>query len=152
MTGTPAVDVRALTKAFNAGKPNEVSALVDASLVVEPGSFVSLIGPSGCGKSTLLRLIANLTEPTSGSIAVNGKTARQARLDQDYGMAFQQSGLFEWRKVGRNIELPLELRGWDRTRRRERSREMLELVKLPERSPSTLRCCSWTSPSAHLTR
>jgi ABC-type nitrate/sulfonate/bicarbonate transport system ATPase subunit len=68
-------------------------------LVVEPGEFVSLIGPSGCGKSTLLRLIANLTEPTAGTVTVNGKSAKQSRLDQDYGMAFQQAGLFEWRTV-----------------------------------------------------
>ena len=47
-------------------------------------------------------------------------------------MAFQQSGLFEWRTVARNIELPLELKGWDKAKRRERALEMLELVKLPE--------------------
>jgi NitT/TauT family transport system ATP-binding protein len=99
---------------------------------VHPGEFVSLIGPSGCGKSTLLRLIADLTQPSSGVISVNGKSAAQARKDQDYGMAFQQAGLFEWRKVARNIELPLELRGWDKAKRAERAREMLELVKLPE--------------------
>ena len=86
--------------------------------MVERGEFVSLIGPSGCGKSTLLRLIADLLEPTSGQVVVNGKSAHQARLDQDYGMAFQQSGLFEWRSVERNIELPLELKGWDKAKRR----------------------------------
>ena len=42
---------------------------------------------------------------------MNGKPARQARLDQDYGMAFQQAGLFEWRTVTKNVELPLELKG-----------------------------------------
>ena len=129
---TAAVEVRGLQKVFNSGKANRVDALVDIDLTVSTGQFVSLIGPSGCGKSTLLRLIANLTEPTAGSITVNGKSAHQARLDQDYGMAFQQSGLFEWRKVVRNIELPLELRGWAKAKRRERALEMLELVKLPD--------------------
>ena len=76
-----------------------VDALVGVDLVIEPGEFISLIGPSGCGKSTLLRLIADLLQPTSGELIVNGKSAHQARLDQDYGMAFQQSGLFEWRSV-----------------------------------------------------
>ena len=134
MTGASekAVEVRSLSKVFNAGKPNEVPALVDIDLVIEPGEFVSLIGPSGCGKSTQLRLIANLLEPTTGEVLVNGKPARTARLDQDYGMAFQQAGLFDWRSVVKNVELPLELKGWDKARRRTRASEMLELVKLPE--------------------
>jgi NitT/TauT family transport system ATP-binding protein len=127
-----AVEVRRLSKVFNAGRPDAVEALVDIDLVIEPGEFVSLIGPSGCGKSTQLRLIANLTEPTTGEVLVNGKPARTARLDQDYGMAFQQAGLFDWRSVAKNVELPLELKGWDRARRRQRALEMLDLVKLPE--------------------
>ena len=64
-SSTPAADVA-------------VDALVDVDLAVAPGEFVSLIGPSGCGKSTLLRLIANLIEPTSGTVTVNGKPAAQA--------------------------------------------------------------------------
>ena len=93
---------------------------------------MSLIGPSGCGKSTLLRLIAQPHRADGGDVVVNGKPARQARVDQDYGMAFQQAGLFDWRTVARNVELPLELKGWDRARRRQRALEMLELVKLDE--------------------
>jgi NitT/TauT family transport system ATP-binding protein len=127
-----AVEVRNMTKTFNAGRPDAVDALADIDLTIRPGEFVSLIGPSGCGKSTQLRLIANLLEPTAGDVLVNGKPARQARLDQDYGMAFQQAGLFEWRTVTKNVELPLELKGWDKEKRRTRAREMLELVKLPD--------------------
>ena len=127
-----AVVINNVTKVFNVDKPNQVDALSDIDLTIEPGEFVSLIGPSGCGKSTLLRLIANLTEPTAGDVLINGKSAAQARLDQDYGMAFQQAGLFDWRSVEKNIELPLELKGWDKSRRRARAHEMLELVKLPE--------------------
>ncbi|HEX6330421.1 MAG TPA: ABC transporter ATP-binding protein [Actinomycetota bacterium] len=129
---TSAVEIQGVSKVFNVGRPNEVPALVDVDLVVEPGEFVSLIGPSGCGKSTQLRLIANLLEPTTGEVRVNGKPARRARLDQDYGMAFQQAGLFEWRTVARNVELSLELKGWDKDKRRMRALEMLDLVKLPE--------------------
>ena len=127
-----AVEIRNVSKVFNAGRPNAVEALVDIDLTIEPGEFVSLIGPSGCGKSTELRLIANLLEPTTGEISVNAKPARQARLDQDYGMAFQQAGLFEWRTVTKNVELPLELKGWDKERRRARALEMLDLVKLSD--------------------
>ncbi len=125
-----AVEVAQVSKVFNLGTADQVDALVDIDLTVEQGEFVSLIGPSGCGKSTLLRLIADLIEPTSGTVLMNAKPAHQARLDQDYGMAFQQSGLFEWRNVQKNIELPLELKGWDKPTRRARSLEMLELVKL----------------------
>ena len=128
--GTVVVD--GVSKVFNAGKISEVRALADISLTIKSGEFVSLIGPSGCGKSTLLRLVANLIEPSEGSVTVNGKTASQARVDQDYGMAFQQAGLFDWRTVQKNIELPLELKGWDKLRRAERAQEMLELVKLAE--------------------
>ena len=127
-----ALEVVGTSKIFNQGSPKQVDALVDVNLTVNPGEFVSLIGPSGCGKSTLLRLIANLLEPTSGSVSVNKKTAAQARLDQDYGMAFQQAGLFDWRTVSKNIELPLELKGWDKAKREARAKETLELVKLPE--------------------
>ena len=127
-----AVNIKNVSKAFNEGKANQVDALREVSLDVKQGEFVSLIGPSGCGKSTLLRLIANLLEPTSGEVTVNGKTAVQARLDQDYGMAFQQAGLFDWRTVRKNIELPLELKGWEKADRRTRADEMLQLVQLPE--------------------
>jgi NitT/TauT family transport system ATP-binding protein len=127
-----AVEIRHVSKIFNVGRPDAVPALVDVDLTIEPREFVSLIGPSGCGKSTQLRLIANLVEPTTGEVLVNGKPARKARLDQDYGMAFQQAGLFEWRTVAKNVELPLELKGWDKAKRRARALEMLDLVKLPE--------------------
>jgi NitT/TauT family transport system ATP-binding protein len=131
----PVVEVAGVTKTFNRGKPNQVDALVDVDLVIEPGELVSLIGPSGCGKSTLLRLIADLIEPTAGRVLVNGKSAHQARVDQDYGMAFQHSGLFDWRTVARNIELPLELQrktSVDKRARHERALEMLRLVRLED--------------------
>ncbi|GBL20595.1 uncharacterized ABC transporter ATP-binding protein MJ0412 [Acidimicrobiaceae bacterium] len=127
-----AVEVNGASKIFNSGTANQVDALLDVNLTIAPGEFVSLIGPSGCGKSTLLRLIANLLEPTQGEISVNGKTSAQARLDQDYGMAFQQAGLFDWRTVSKNIELPLELKGWDKKKRESRAAEMLDLVKLQD--------------------
>ncbi|MEL7156282.1 MAG: ABC transporter ATP-binding protein [Actinomycetota bacterium] len=129
-TSTPAVEIDGVTKTFNPGKPNQVVALDGIDLTIAGGEFVTLIGPSGCGKSTLLRLIASLLPPSTGAVAVNGKPAEQARLDQDYGMAFQKAGLFDWRTVARNIELPLELMGWSRSKRRARSAEMLELVQL----------------------
>jgi NitT/TauT family transport system ATP-binding protein len=127
---TDAVAIRGVAKVFNAGRRDEVRALSDVDLTVGAGRFVSLIGPSGCGKSTLLRLVADLLAPTAGTVEVAGKPAGVARRDQEYGIVFQQAGLFDWRTVTRNVELPLELRGTPRRERRVRAREMLDLVGL----------------------
>ena len=128
----PAVSATGVWKVFNEGMPNEVTALQDVALHVAQGEFVSLIGPSGCGKSTLLRVIADLTHPTKGAIDVAGMPAAKAREEQRYGMAFQQAALFDWRTVRRNIELPMELQGWDKDRRRARAMELLEMVQLAD--------------------
>jgi NitT/TauT family transport system ATP-binding protein len=127
-----AVGLTNVSKIFNRGRPDEVTALSGIDLTIAGGEFVSLIGPSGCGKSTLLRLIADLTPATAGTVEVAGKPAGRARLDQEYGIAFQQAGLFEWRTVQRNVELPLELRGASRAERRDRALEMLALVGLAD--------------------
>jgi NitT/TauT family transport system ATP-binding protein len=120
------VSISGLSKSFKTG----VTALQDIELDIRPREFVSLIGPSGCGKSTLLRIIGDLIQPTTGSVIVNGKSAHQARLDHDYGIVFQDAVLYDWRTVARNVSLPLEMLGWDRAKRKERVREMLELVEL----------------------
>jgi NitT/TauT family transport system ATP-binding protein len=127
-----AVSVAGVTKVFNEGRSDEVTALSDVDLTVADGEFVSLIGPSGCGKSTLLRLIGDLIAPTRGTVSVAGEPASRARIKQEYGIAFQQSGLFEWRTVLRNVELPLELRKMSRAQRRAKAEEMLDLVGLRE--------------------
>jgi NitT/TauT family transport system ATP-binding protein len=120
------VALEGVTKTFAQG----VTALQGIDLEIQPREFVSLIGPSGCGKSTLLRIMGDLIQPSSGKVVVNGKSARQARIDRDYGIVFQDAVLYDWRTVAKNIALPLELGGWDRRRRTERVREMLELVEL----------------------
>lgn len=132
MTVADAVVVSDVSKVFTVGKKKTVVALEGIDLTVAPGEFVSLIGPSGCGKSTLLRLVADLDEPTSGTLSVFGKTARQARIDQDYGIAFQQAGLLPWRTVAGNIELPLELHGVAPAARKARSAELLSLIGLTD--------------------
>jgi len=121
-----AVAIKGVSKRFKGG----TVALEDIDLEIEAGEFVSLIGPSGCGKSTLLRIIGDLIEPSAGSTTVNGKPAREARRDHDYGIVFQDAVLYEWRTVAKNIALPLELAGWDRERRQKRIDEMLDLVEL----------------------
>jgi NitT/TauT family transport system ATP-binding protein len=126
----PVVRLSNVGKMFRRGGQVVTTALEAIDLEVGRGEFVSLIGPSGCGKSTLLRIIGDLTEPTSGDVTVNGKPARRARLDRDYGMVFQAPVLFDWRTVEDNVKLPLEILGKDAATRTERAREMLELVEL----------------------
>ena len=89
-TKAAAVTIGGLTKRFQKGG---TTALQEIDLELQPGEFISLIGPSGCGKSTLLRVIADLVQPTEGTVHVGGKTAHQARLDRDYGMVFQEAVL-----------------------------------------------------------
>ncbi|AZI56833.1 ABC transporter ATP-binding protein [Nakamurella antarctica] len=129
---SPAVTVAGVNKIFSVAKGASVQALSDINLEIAAGEFVSLIGPSGCGKSTLMRLIADLDTPTSGEITVFGKSAKQARLDQDYGIAFQSAGLLPWRSVQANIELPLELHGVGKAERQARASELIELVGLTD--------------------
>jgi NitT/TauT family transport system ATP-binding protein len=121
------VGIRGVSKVFGRGG---TVALQDIDFDIERGEFISLIGPSGCGKSTLLRIVGDIIEPTSGTVTVNGKPARRARLDRDYGIVFQSPVLYDWRTVTKNISLPLEMLGWDRARRSKRVQEMLELVEL----------------------
>lgn len=127
-----AVQARGVWKIFNEGLANEVTALQDIDLSVGTGEFVSLIGPSGCGKSTLLRVIADLTSATRGDLTVAGVSPQDARKQQLYGIAFQQAALFEWRTVQRNVELPLELQGWDKKKRAARAMELLDMVQLAD--------------------
>jgi len=128
----PAVSIQNTNMIFGQGTSNEVQALKDIDLTIEPNEFISLIGPSGCGKSTLLRVMAELISPTGGTVAINGKSAHQARLDRDYGMVFQAATLYDWRTVAKNVQLPLELMGYSTAKKRERTREMLELVELSD--------------------
>jgi NitT/TauT family transport system ATP-binding protein len=127
MTEGQVVSIRGLSKSFAKGA---VTALQGIDLEVGRGEFVSLIGPSGCGKSTLLRIVGDIIQPTTGEVVVNGKPARRARLDRDYGIVFQSPVLYDWRTVAKNISLPLEMLDWDRAKRTRRIEEMLELVEL----------------------
>ena len=128
----PVVLLENVDKVFGDGTSNQVQALRNVNLTVGRNEFISLIGPSGCGKSTLLRVIGDLITPSSGRVAVNGKSARQARLDRDYGMVFQAATLYDWRTVARNVQLPLELMKYPKEKKEQRTREMLALVELSD--------------------
>jgi NitT/TauT family transport system ATP-binding protein len=124
-----AIEISGLSLRFDTAD-GPVQALSDVSLRVARGEFVSFIGPSGCGKTTLLRAVADLENPTSGSIRVNNMSPREARAKRAYGYVFQAPALYPWRSVARNIALPLEIMGFSKTERDARIAKGLELVNL----------------------
>jgi len=107
-----------------------VEALHNVDLTVRPGEFVSFIGPSGCGKTTFLRVIADLEQPTEGTILVNGTTPKKARQDRAYGYVFQASALYPWRTIEKNVGLPLEIMGYTKAEQQARIERTLNLVNL----------------------
>lgn len=128
-TAKKAIEVKRLSKAF--GRSGQrLNAIFDTSFTINEGEFVSIIGPSGCGKSTLLHILSNLSEPSSGTIKINGKTPRAARKDRDHSYVFQAPVLFEWRTVKENVILPLEIGNGSTRNKGEHINELLQLVKL----------------------
>jgi len=108
-----------------------VRALDGVTLDVERGELIALIGPSGCGKSTLLRLIADVLQPTGGTIEVRGGPPMRARLAREFGFVFQHPGLLLWRDALANVRLPLEIGSWGRRNvPPHRPEDLLELVGL----------------------
>lgn len=121
---------RNLTKAFN----HNTTAVNDVSFEVNKGEMLVLLGTSGCGKTTTLRMINRLTEPTSGSVWVNGENAAEQKpedLRRKMGYVLQNNGLFPHYTVAENIAIVPELLGWDKTKIKNRVFELLDKLYLP---------------------
>jgi NitT/TauT family transport system ATP-binding protein len=101
----PAIGLRNINVTFGTGKL-QVEAVAEVSLDIAEGEFVSLIGHSGCGKSTLLRVIADILQPTRGSVRILGRPPGEARRARQFSMVFQQSVLMPWATVLDNVRLP----------------------------------------------
>ena len=123
-------------------KTIETVALNRVNLTISRGEFVSIMGPSGCGKSTLLSLMGLLDEPTSGTIAVDGR-AVQSYSDKELaglrnlkiGFVFQSYHLINDLAVLDNVELPLLYRpGLSGKERRQRALNALDKVGLSART------------------
>lgn len=125
----PVISAQNLNLTFQTGD-GPVHALKDVTLDIAKGEFVSFIGPSGCGKTTFLRVIADLEQPTSGKITVNGMTPDAARKARAYGYVFQAAGLYPWRTIAGNVRLPLEIMGYSKSDQAARVEQVLELVEL----------------------
>jgi NitT/TauT family transport system ATP-binding protein len=124
-----AVDAKGVSLTFETSD-GQVEALSKIDLQIAAGEFVSFIGPSGCGKTTLLRVIADLEQPSAGTIEVNGVTPGEARLERHYGYIFQAPALYPWRTIERNVMLPLEIMGIPTDERKARAARYLALVNL----------------------
>ena len=127
--GQAVIEARGLGLTFETGD-GPVHALTGVDLSINKGDFVSFIGPSGCGKTTFLRVVADLEQPTSGSVTVNGMSPEAARRARAYGYVFQAAGLYPWRSIEGNVRLPLEIMGYPHAEQRERVARVLELVEL----------------------
>lgn len=118
--------VERISKKFVNTTGEEISALENITLEVNPGEFVCVLGPSGCGKSTLLRIVAGLEEPSSGRIFVEDHPIHGPGPDR--GMVFQEHMLFPWRTAVENVEYGLEVKGLSAGERREIAMFHLKLV------------------------
>ena len=129
-----------ITRDFFTGGIN-VRALDDVNLSVQKGEFLAVIGRSGSGKTTLLNVIAGLDHPTTGKIMINNQDIshfsdhQMTQLRRHHiGFVFQSFGLLPLMSAAENIELALRIAGNNAKQRRERTRELLELVGLENRS------------------
>ena len=119
-----------VSKSFDDGRTYAVR---DVSLRVASGELLVLLGSSGCGKTTTLKMINRLIEPTAGTIEVGGREVRAQdtiELRRSMGYVFQGIGLFPHMTVEQNVSVVLRLQGRPQDERRDRARELLELVGL----------------------
>lgn len=125
----PAIRLEGLSKLYADG----TVAVAGLDLDVARGEIVCLVGPSGCGKSTTLRMVNRLIEPSAGKVYLEGDdvtTTDPVQLRRRIGYVIQSGGLLPHRTVADNVATVPKLLGWDRTRTRDRVKELLDLVGL----------------------
>ncbi len=127
-SAVPALALEHITVTFVAEGAARFTAIRDATLVVRPGEFVSVVGPTGCGKSTLLNVAAGLLAPSGGEVRVSG--APLAGLNREAGYLFQSEALLPWRTALGNVIVGLEFRGVPRDEAVARGESWLARVGL----------------------
>jgi NitT/TauT family transport system ATP-binding protein len=122
------IAIERLSKTFETQRGTSHLALADISLTVADGEFVSILGPSGCGKSTLLYMVGGFVEPSTGSLAVNGKPVTGPGPDR--GPVFQEFALFPWKTVLGNVMYGPLQQGMSRSEAEAKARALIGLVHL----------------------
>lgn len=135
------IDLQGIKKRFYIGKPNELEILHGIDLQVRQGEFLSIVGESGSGKSTLMNIIGALDRPTEGKYLLKDRDIGEAgdrELSQirnrQVGFVFQTYNLIARTTAIENVELPMRYGGIPKGRRRERARELLEMVGMADRT------------------
>lgn len=134
------IEMTNITKSFYIGKPNQLNILKNININITKGEFVSIVGESGSGKSTLMNIIGALDRQTSGQYILDGIDIRTIS-DKDLsiirnrkiGFVFQSSNLIPRTNSIQNVELPMLYAGVDRRTRRNRAKELLQLVGMGDR-------------------
>ncbi|WP_017443793.1 ABC transporter ATP-binding protein [Gayadomonas joobiniege] len=123
-SSTPtAISIKNLYKRYGNGPV----ILNDINLDIKKDDFIALIGPSGCGKSTVLKLLAGLTDKTSGDIQfLTSHNKQQPKM----GVVFQDANLMPWLTVMDNVALPLGLKGMDKSEANKKAEALIEMVGL----------------------
>jgi spermidine/putrescine transport system ATP-binding protein len=121
------VRLEGVTKRFD-----DVVAVDDLALEVEPGRFFALLGPSGCGKTTTLRMIGGFEEPDAGSIFLgDNDVVGLPPYKRDVNTVFQTYALFPHLSISDNIAFGLQRQRVPKNQVRERVDDILRLVELP---------------------
>jgi NitT/TauT family transport system ATP-binding protein len=119
-SGAPAIRIKGVSKTFGRGSEFTV-ALKEVDLDVAEREFLCIVGASGCGKSTLLNLIAELDQPSTGTIETGGRKV---------AFMFQEATLFPWLTAGQNVDLALKLRGMPRPQRTQLARVLAQEAEI----------------------
>jgi NitT/TauT family transport system ATP-binding protein len=122
-TRAPYVSISRVGKTY-ASPRGAVPALVDITLDIAPGEFISVVGPSGCGKSTLLKLVAGLEEPSAGTLKVAGRPLKGP--PDNLAVVFQRDVLLDWRTILDNVLLSIEFMGLPRAKYKDRAVALLQ--------------------------
>ena len=128
----PNVKMANVTKTYDKGR---IIAVDNIDLLVRDREYLTLLGPSGCGKTTTLRMIAGLIEPDEGEVYIDERlVSGLPPEDRDIGYVFQEYALFPHMDVWDNVTYGPRVKGWDNEKSERVGREMLEMVRLFERT------------------